>query len=230
MVTAGYVYLDGVKCGGRFIWKSAHTQVNTVERSSAATSMTTERPYVFSPIEFTDEDTSLYQNASLHALGEISIKIWRVAVEIGGARSDPSTIFPDEQKVNEREKKALVHRVKLGEEVQATQSKVCTCAKLDSEPTVTFLFKYRPLDMLKANGLVPITSGKKRRAIVDPDEDNVKKEGSEIEDDDAEIKTLEERMNILKARRAHRSGTGKRIKTEPQNENTFASTEIIDLT
>jgi hypothetical protein len=45
--------------------------------------------------------------------------------------------------------------------------------------------------MLKANGLVPIASGEKRRAIVDPDEDEVKKEGSEIEDDDAEIKTLE---------------------------------------
>jgi len=52
-VTAGYVYLDGIKCGGRFIWKSAYTHVNTAERSSAATSMTTERPYVFSPIEFT---------------------------------------------------------------------------------------------------------------------------------------------------------------------------------
>ena len=53
VVTAGYVYLDGIKCGGRFIRKSAHTQVNTAERSSAATSITTERPYVFSPIEFT---------------------------------------------------------------------------------------------------------------------------------------------------------------------------------
>jgi hypothetical protein len=37
-------------------------------------------------------------------------------------------------------------------------------------------------------------------------------------------------MNILKARRAHRGGTGKRIKMEPQNQNIFASTEIIDLT
>jgi hypothetical protein len=105
------------------------------------------------------------------------------------------------------------------------------------------------IEMLKANGLAPIASGKKRR--VDLDEDEVKKEGSEIEDDDAEIKTLEvnalhlanylggidtptlmfkKRMSILKARRTHRSGTGKRIKLEPQNQNTFASTEIIDLT
>jgi len=45
------------------------------------------------------------------------------------------------------------------------------------------------IELLKANGLAPIASGKKRR--VDLDEDEVKKEGSEIEDDDAEIKTLE---------------------------------------
>jgi hypothetical protein len=53
VVTAGYVYLDGIRCGGRFIKRSVDSQVDTVERSSAATSITTERPYVFSPIEFT---------------------------------------------------------------------------------------------------------------------------------------------------------------------------------
>ena len=58
-----------------------------------------------------DEDTSFHQIASLHALGEISIEIWRVAIE--GTKSDPDTTFPDEQKVNEREKKALVHRAKF---------------------------------------------------------------------------------------------------------------------
>jgi len=228
VVTAGYVYLDGIRCGGRFINRSVGTQVDTVERSSAATSITTERPYVFSPIEFTDDDTSFNQNASLHALGEISIEIWRV--EMGRAISDPNTIFPEEQKVNERSKKALVHRVKLGEEVQAMQSPVCPCNKLDLEPAVTFVFKYRPLEMLKANGLVPIVAGQKRRAAADPGEDELKKEGSEVEDDDAEIQALEERMNILKARRGHRNSTVKRVKIEPRNQNVFVPGEVIDLT
>ena len=53
VVTAGYVYLDGIACGGRFIRTSMESHVNTVERSSASTSTITERPYVFSPIEFT---------------------------------------------------------------------------------------------------------------------------------------------------------------------------------
>lgn len=53
VTTAGYVYLDGIKCGGRFIKKSTESRIDIAERSSAATSLNTERPYVFSPIEFT---------------------------------------------------------------------------------------------------------------------------------------------------------------------------------
>jgi hypothetical protein len=45
--------------------------------------------------------------------------------------------------------------------------------------------------MLKANGLVPIVAGQKRKATADPGEDELKREGSEVEDDDAEIKALE---------------------------------------
>ena len=128
VVTAGYVYLDGIKCGGRFIRKSIESQVNTVERSSAGTSMITERPYVFSPIEFTgiycswickdrskllriqEDDPSLHQRASLHALGEISVVVWRV--EIGETRFNPNTSFPDDEKINERSKKGLKHCIK----------------------------------------------------------------------------------------------------------------------
>jgi len=149
---------------------------------------------------------------------------------MGSTKSNPSTTFPDEQKVNERSKKALVHRVKLGEEVQAMQAQVCPCKRLDSEPLVTFVFKYRPLEILKAHGIVPVVAGVKRGAGSSLDEPRVKREGPGVDSVDAEIKALEKRMKILKARHAQRSRIAKRVKTEPLDQSAFMPGEVIDLT
>jgi hypothetical protein len=69
-------------------------------------------------------------------------------------------------------------------------------AHVGNNPLATFVFKYRPLgvsdksrlffltdelnhvwpDVLKANGIVPIVTSKKRRAIAEPEVENVKQE------------------------------------------------------
>lgn len=58
----------------------------------------------------TDDDSFLDQQGTTVNLGEITIEIWRVAA--GAAVTSYSVPIPDAQKVHERSKKALAHRVK----------------------------------------------------------------------------------------------------------------------
>lgn len=59
-----------------------------------------------------DDDSYLEQQVAVDNLGEISIEIWRVAII--AASQTHGIPFPEDQKVHERSKKALAHRVKWG--------------------------------------------------------------------------------------------------------------------
>jgi len=48
---------------------------------------------------------------AMNNLGEISIEIWKVAI-VAAVPPAHAIQFPDDQKVHERSKKALAHRVK----------------------------------------------------------------------------------------------------------------------
>lgn len=59
---------------------------------------------------YPDDDAYLDQSGASNNLGEIMIEIWRVAPIASTAASRMH--FPEAQKVHERSKKALAHRVK----------------------------------------------------------------------------------------------------------------------
>lgn len=118
------------------------------------------KDYVFT----LDDDSYLGTSASMK-LGEISISIWRTAL---GARHVASSSLqpPEDPKVHERSKKAFSHRVKyanplsalfedlipgrFGEAVrQAQPIHTVGVQKLDREPLVTFIFKYRSLGLFR---------------------------------------------------------------------------------
>jgi len=138
---AGYVYIDGVPCGGNTVPPGLPGCPVTVRKSSIPTSTMSEKPFMFSRLELTDDDSLL--DGVTSQLGEISIEIWRVAVV--SFMPAHGIYFPEAQKVHEKSKKALAHRVELGDEVFAPQTQFSKVAKTDYAPLATFTFKYRSL-------------------------------------------------------------------------------------
>jgi len=104
-------------------------------------------PFLFSPLVVTDDDTFLNSSPSL-PIGEIKLVIARTTVP----QALEEAVYhapPQLQKVHERSKKAIAHRVDYGGEILGTRM-----LPYRAEPTerlVTFIFKYRPLEMLQAN-------------------------------------------------------------------------------
>jgi len=225
----GFIKMDGISCGGNTINPGVLRLPVTIQKSSMPASSMTEKPFLFSPLELTDDDAYLDHGATSNNLGEIMIEIWRVTPIASAAASRMH--FPDAQKVHERSKKALAHRVKLGDEVYAPQKPTLQVKKIDMVPLVTFVFKYRSLDMLRANGIAPTSTTQKRPAEAQPEAD-VKEEFVDIEEDNAdEIRALEHRLNALKSRRSTSQGNpAKKVKRETRNQSAFVPGEIIDLT
>jgi len=100
---------------------------------------------------------------------------------------------------------------RLGDDIFAPQKQPIRVKKADVAPLVTFTFKYRSfglslfavrnvdtiinarffLEMLKANGIVPIAAENKRSAATQSAVEDVKPEIIDIEDGADEIKALE---------------------------------------
>jgi len=147
-------------------------------------------------------------------------------------RDEKYNLPPAEQKIHERAKKATAHRVNLGDDVQRPYKGLLKTRNLDEDPLVTFVFKYRPLDVLKANGIVPSNVGQKRRAAADPEQDNVKEEANEDGAADvARMKALEAELEALRNKTSgSKLNVAKRVKVEPSVPKGFVSGEVIDLT
>jgi hypothetical protein len=113
----------------------------------------------------------LDQHVAVNNLGEISIEIWNVSM-VAAASPLHTITFPEDQKVHERSKKALAHRVKcelsclrlcdsadrlcrLGEDIFTPQQQRIRVKQTDVAPLVTFTFKYRSFGMLLAAVLMP---------------------------------------------------------------------------
>jgi len=113
--------------------------------------------------------------------------------------------------------------VGFGEEIQSKKSiHGRESQTLDKKPVVTFIFKYRPLEILRATDIVQ-SQVKRKRAAVESPEPAIKDEATDS--DAEETKVLEEKLNAIREKKANKV---KRIKTESKTP--FISGEIIDLT
>ncbi|KAF7981222.1 hypothetical protein HWV62_34569 [Athelia sp. TMB] len=105
--------------------------------------------------------------------------------------------------------------------------------KLDPSPLITFTFRYRPLDVLEASGVIP-SRPKKRKAVEEPKEEVTG--GQELDEQDAaeaaREKALEEELQAIRLKRlARASGNrSKRMKLESLIPEGFVSGEVVDLT
>ncbi|KAI0324245.1 hypothetical protein GY45DRAFT_1314131 [Cubamyces sp. BRFM 1775] len=185
------------------------------------------RCFKFAPLVLTDDD-SLLRLTSHEAVGTIRITFTRVQEYVLSTKPYTPLKVAEIGAVHEKSKKAGVHTVTFGERVKI--GNVCTYTPFGREktPFATFVFRYRPLELLQANGIVPLPPrpdrGKKRssdahntldeagpstnkRQRVDGDPAGpaqpVKPEEDEDEDDDADQVTfLREQMAMLQRRLA----------------------------
>jgi len=119
----------------------------------------TVRPFAFSKVSLTDDETIAAAEQQLTNLGTIEIKIFRVAVlQISDFVSEELNL-PNNSVIHERSKKMSMHHVTLQETVAGPTTRSAAAHVLDRAPIATFIFRYRPKEFLRAQSILPIESG-----------------------------------------------------------------------
>ncbi|KDQ52768.1 hypothetical protein JAAARDRAFT_198101 [Jaapia argillacea MUCL 33604] len=213
----GFVFLDGLGCGGRLRSPSNGNVVPSCT-DSIITSETSQDYFTFTKLELTEDDCSVNTSAKI---GEIKLVLYKCELSSHLADYPPSP--PSLRKISERSKKAGTHCVGFEEGALATKQPIHIPKFSDPTPIATFIFLYRPLVP------VPNRAGEKRSRSasnqVKPELEGVKIEGEDGSEAE-EIRVLQERLNELQAQHAR-----KRVKAEPiSHQGVFKQGEVIDLT
>ncbi|KAJ7025777.1 hypothetical protein C8F04DRAFT_1127548 [Mycena alexandri] len=227
----GYVKVDGMDCGGYplLLVRAGGRWLGTGHRDSVSVSPTTRRSLLFGRQQFTDDDRFLDTSISPD-LGTICPELDDVFVYRTPPMPRQYAALPSNaQKLHERSKKATGHSVQFGTEFRRY---VPLGARIDITNTVAeslkrlakFTFKYRPIDLLKANGIAPPDPPRPvpRPAAIEviPDEDE--------EVIASKIKALQDQLAAIR-KKTQRPVT--KVKKEIKVEKSiFLPGEVIDLT
>ncbi|KAJ7782349.1 hypothetical protein DFH07DRAFT_790351 [Mycena maculata] len=212
-MTGGRVLVDGNNCDGQIL---ARAQRPTSTSMAGINEITSVRPFVFSSLDVADDDAVL-ESDSHERLGMIELEIWKVKRN----DADPSTWTgvpaPLPKSVHERSKKAVSQQISFCDPVPRQPVKVVSCRWTNR--IVKFSFLYRPLDLLRANGIAPSLRDKGKRKAASP-------ECGLSDDDDSdaeEARLLETRLSEIRAKRANKNPRKRKIKAEDES-------AFIDLT
>ncbi|KAF7315893.1 hypothetical protein MIND_00105900 [Mycena indigotica] len=146
--TVGRVWVDGIECSGEILLgPNMSTRVSGRRTTGSALS-----PFLFSTINFTDDD-DFVDITSSRDIGLIKLELW--TINMTGTKPFTDNAPVAESKVHERSKKGVAHQTKFGEPVQGNMRSAAIVEYLETFPIVTFTFKYRSLDILQANGIAP---------------------------------------------------------------------------
>ncbi|KAJ7340696.1 hypothetical protein DFH08DRAFT_244139 [Mycena albidolilacea] len=219
--TNAEITVDGIQCGSNntYCRDHRHPQITSGSRNSVAISAHSRRPLLFAQQALTDDDNLL--NAAISPeLGSIKVQMRKV-ISVPSRRRQP--VWPGdsfESKVlHERSKKAMGHSVQFGAAYPAINSQADPIEVIAE--LATFVFKYRPIELLRAQGIAPpeIRPAAAPIEVVD----------LTVDDDDAsEIKQLEARLPVLKKKGVKVKSKSSGVKQEKSF--VFAPGEIIDLT
>jgi len=219
--TSGLVDLDGVYVGGFITLKGSSIRR---EFANVYTSPTTARYFSFAPITITDDD--VYLRSSAPNFGEIKLVMWRVEVKQACPFRGSDT-GESRGKVHERSKKLGGHCVQFGSVQEVKQTTFYETTKL--EALATFIFRYRPLDILQANGIAPLPprpGPAKRKSPEDNDDEEI--EIKDFAPDDVVEGRMRKLKGELRRLEAHRSKKRK-VKSEGLDRPPVVG-EVIDLT
>ncbi|KIJ07708.1 hypothetical protein PAXINDRAFT_182411 [Paxillus involutus ATCC 200175] len=243
---SGKVMVDGISCGAYMMRSGSLGDEDT--RVLSHIGETKARDLMFSRLQLSDDDDLLDKEVPKD-LGDISLNIKRGELVKSRRRNRKTeSCAPDENlKFHEKSKKATVHCVSFGPErvlrQQTTPSKFRVRVVPNDDPLLVFVFKYRPLGILQANGIAPkpvsVSSGSRHNVNLDECEIEIQ-DGSYIEDIkpvelDGRIETLENELKRLRSLQAGASQDRKpkRVKKEEpglEKRLRFTPGEVIDLT
>ncbi|KAJ6498808.1 hypothetical protein C8R45DRAFT_980088 [Mycena sanguinolenta] len=146
--TAGRIWVDGIECAGEIILHPNREASIYGRRTSGSTVS----PFKFSPVNLTDDDAFL--DSSGHKdLGLIRMEIWTITQS--GTKPYSKVAAPKESKIHERSKKGSSHQIQFAEEEVQPLRPAAIVEYLENSPLVTFTFKYRSIDVLRADGIAP---------------------------------------------------------------------------
>ncbi|KAF7322087.1 hypothetical protein MKEN_00732100 [Mycena kentingensis (nom. inval.)] len=254
----GKLYIDDNFCGGK-IFRHDRSDQSFVAQYIGATQVdrTQSRPFRFSALKTTDDDSVSMQGVSEN-LGSIELRIFSAGA-INPDRRPPVRALP-QLTVHERSKKAVTQQVSLGDATVKVNKSSAVTVSLNGPPLATFRFLYRPLDVLRANGVAPPLKRKasaelddsgpsrsRRRvsksATLDSEEEQdhnlADAQDTTFSDDEDEkaLQALQAQMKTLEARRAARKGVKKEeVSVKIKEESSAAGTKqkakpaFIDLT
>ncbi|KAJ7020010.1 hypothetical protein C8F04DRAFT_313936 [Mycena alexandri] len=238
---AGALKMDGNFCNAKAM--TSRLLPNTLE-NKGVTNGTTLRPFIFSTLVLTDDDSFL-DSSSHPELGVIELNITPVQLmQRNAVMNEPFPLHSlSELKVHERSKKAVTQQILLAQP-EASENPVIAVNGVRTGPDIVkFSFKYRPLDVLRANGIAPQL---KRKASLEASPRARTPEDEEELADIREAEMLRDRLKALDAKlqkrdkkprvkvervgeiTQNRSQSNKRVKLEERRP--FIQGEVIDLT
>ncbi|KAG5642896.1 hypothetical protein DXG03_001903 [Asterophora parasitica] len=230
--------VDGIRIGG-FVIGKIEDQTAVCSREHVVISSTTRRRLMFAPIQLTDDDAYLDNSIKLKALGEIVVSITRVDIT-GEVTPSTKTLSTADEKLHEKSKKAMKHRVKFGEEEGYSTQRVRTVRNICT--LATFIFRRFFSDVLRADGIAPPepeshNPGKRKASEAGDDESGEESDDDSglDEKDEAELKALLARVSKIQSKMAKKGSVGskapaaKKVKREPKAP-VFLPGEVIDLT
>ncbi|KAM6490618.1 hypothetical protein JOM56_013961 [Amanita muscaria] len=229
--TAGYLVLDGRSVGGDITRKDS---AKRPELASEYISPTTCRDFSFAPIKYTDDDG--YLNIPTPDVGNMQLTIWRAELGEISKQSKFSKLndAPDVT-LHERSKKLGAHCVHFGD--VRNVAPISSCNTKQIEVLARFVFRYRPIDILRANGIAPplprqepvkpANQGRKRKDLDTSEEIEIKDDPDVVADEDVEerVARLKKELKDLESRRAKK----RKVKIENRDP-TLVNHAVIDLT
>ncbi|KAJ6508073.1 hypothetical protein DFH09DRAFT_275542 [Mycena vulgaris] len=214
-LTGGRVLVDGNNCDGQLLAREKRPTGTSMAGINETT--TSVRPFVFASLDVTDDDAVLESNSD-ERLGTIDIEIWKVQKNEAGPSTWAGMAAPPPKKIHERSKKAATQQISFCDPIFREPAKVVRCKW--TERILTFSFKYRPLDLLRAKGIAPPLRDKgKRKASASPECPKSDEDDSDAE----EALLLESRLSVIRAKQAQKKSKKRKIKAEDE-------TSFIDLT
>ncbi|KAJ3843086.1 hypothetical protein F5878DRAFT_721733 [Lentinula raphanica] len=157
------VSIDGVECNRHVMLAASddfRDRPDTVRVSYTRTSEATRRDFIFSVIQLTDDDEWL-PLVDYTKFGVITLELWRLQVNrVVRQQLQHDSYAPvvlESQVLHEQTKRGGTHHVRFGNEYRASRPTVdmVDAQKLDRTPYVSFSFRYKPYDILLAQGVIP---------------------------------------------------------------------------
>ncbi|KAL4078875.1 hypothetical protein V8B97DRAFT_2021219 [Scleroderma yunnanense] len=154
VTTCGKVTLDGMYCNGGWIFPGCLGQQDT-GCCSSITYGAKKRDIMFSNLQLSDDEALLEIPVSQH-FGEISleIKYGKGVIQRHTTARGNRTLNLTTKRHEKSMKKLSSHCVGFGPEDYCPPGRVVDFTP-NQDPPITFAFKYRPLEILQANGIAP---------------------------------------------------------------------------